>query len=310
VDAMPQILQLKRISENDNTDTTTWVDIDLRDEGGSDWVERKSGLSTEVRQRLLGHDDMSRREILDGGLFICFRAQFVLPHQTKSEPASIRMWIEPDRVITVHSAHLPACDALRAAATDSTGNWAPFEILAFLARRDVEQFETVINDVIGKIDKLEDQIMDANDDAVEEQLPAIRRMTIRARRHLVTHRNLIAFVTSDESLPISKSERRALESAKNHVLTYLESLEDCHERTHLLQDQLDARMTSRLNRITYQLTLVATVFLPLSFLTGLLGMNVAGIPEEHNPLAFALVCVVMVLIAIGFWLFFRWRRWI
>lgn len=309
---MPNILQLKRQADADEPDATTWVDLDSRDGDTSDWIESQSGLSAEVRQRLLGSDDLSRREVIDGGLLICFRTQSVSPAPDASGYGSIRIWIEKDRVITVRSETSLSCDALRVAATadEEATNWAPFEIVAFLAHRDVEQFEPLISNVIGKLDELEDQILDADDDQVEEELPMIRRLTIRARRNLVTLRNLLAFITADESLPICKHERGALESAKNHVLTYLESLDDCHERTHLLQDQLEARMTSRLNRITYQLTLVATVFLPLSFLTGLLGMNVAGIPDEHNPWGFALVCVVMVLIAIGFWFFFRWRRWI
>lgn len=307
---MPNILQLKRQANGDGTDVTTWVDLDLRDSESRDWIEGQSSLSAEVRKNLLRRDDLSRREIIDNGLLICFRAPLVVPRDTKSDTDSIRIWIEEDRVITVRWESSPACDALRAVAVEGTDSWAPFEVVAFLAHRDVEQFEPLISDIVGKLEKLEDQIMDANDDQVEEELPIIRRLTNRARRHLVILRNLLAFITSDDSLPICKNERRALESAKNRVLTYLESLDDCHERTHLLQDQVDARAAARLNRITYQLTLVATVFLPLSFLTGLLGMNVAGIPEEHSPWAFAIVCVVMVLIAIGFWLFFLWRRWI
>jgi zinc transporter len=52
-----------------------------------------------------------------------------------------------------------------------------------------------------------------------------------------------------------------------------------------------------MNTATYRFTWVATVFLPLSFLTGLLGINVAGIPGDHDPLAFWLVCGVLSVIA-------------
>ena len=307
---MPEILQLKRQANGDGLDVTTWVDLDLRDGDTRDWIETQSDLPSEVRKRFFENDDLSRREIFDKGLLVCFRAPAIHQGTTKRTQGPVRIWIEKDRVITVRSETSPACDALRTVAAEGAESFYPFEIVAFLVHRHVEQFEPLISDIVGKLDQLEDQILDANDDRVEEELPTIRRQTIRARRHLVIMRNLLAFITSDDSLPICDQERRALESAKDRTLTYLESLDDCHERTHLLQDQLEARMTSKLNRITYQLTLVATVFLPLSFLTGLLGMNIAGIPEEHNPWAFAMVCVVMVLIAIGFWLFFRWRRWI
>ena len=53
------------------------------------------------------------------------------------------------------------------------------------------------------------------------------------------------------------------------------------------------------NRVNICLSLVATIFLPLSFITGLLGINVSGIPEANNPHAFLLVCLFLLLLAIG-----------
>lgn len=155
----------------------------------------------------------------------------------------------------------------------------------------------------------EDQLLEASAELDDVQLNDLRTLTIRTRRHFVDLRNLTAFILIDESLPVSQCERRALVAARAHVVAYLESLEDCQERTVLLQAQLDSRLADRLNRITLNLTIVATVFLPLGFLTGLLGMNVAGIPEEHNPWSFSIVCLGMVVIAVAFWLFLRWRRW-
>ena len=181
----------------------------------------------------------------------------------------------------------------------------------FLLRASLKRFEPLISDIFSKTTKLEDQILDADDDSVDDdELNVVRHQTIRARQHLVMLRNLLAFVTADDTLPISEKEYQALESARRHVLGYLESLEECRERAQLLQDQIDTRMADRLNRITYNLNILASVFLPLGFVTGLFGMSVAGIPDSHNPWAFAIICVVMVIMAIVSWLFLRWRRWI
>jgi zinc transporter len=60
----------------------------------------------------------------------------------------------------------------------------------------------------------------------------------------------------------------------------------------------------------YLLSVVAAVFLPLSFLTGLLGMNVAGLPGTENPQAFALSAVAMIGLGIGLVILFRWKKWI
>jgi zinc transporter len=61
-------------------------------------------------------------------------------------------------------------------------------------------------------------------------------------------------------------------------------------------------------RVTYNLTIVATVFLPLTFMTGLLGINVGGIPESHNPWGFWTVCIVLTVFAVISWVIIRWRR--
>ena len=59
----------------------------------------------------------------------------------------------------------------------------------------------------------------------------------------------------------------------------------------------------------HKLTLVATVFLPLSFITGLLGINVAGVPGTHDPFAFWVVVAVLVAVAVGAILLIRWKKW-
>jgi zinc transporter len=61
-----------------------------------------------------------------------------------------------------------------------------------------------------------------------------------------------------------------------------------------------------MNKVMFRFTWVATVFLPLGFITGLLGINVAGIPGEHDPLAFWLVCVSLIVLSIVWGIFATW----
>jgi zinc transporter len=307
---VPQILQLNRRIDNESN-PVTWVDLDLGDNDTANWIEHESGLSAEIKQRLLKSDELSQREVYDDGMLIAIHTKKIQPTAVQSDSESVRIWIERDRIITVHSEANPAVDALCAAAQDNTKHWEPYQILVFLLRASLKRFEPLIIDIFSKTTKLEVQILDADYDSVDDdELNVVRHQTIRARQHLVMLRNLLAFVIADDTLPISKNEYQALESARHHVLCYLESLEECRERAQLLQDQIDARMADRLNRITYNLNILATVFLPLGFVTGLFGMSVAGIPESHNPEAFAIICTVMLIMAIASWLFLRWRRWI
>ncbi len=307
---MPDVFTLQRQGSEDQTETITWVDLDGHADNAATWLRNQSGLPEQVVARLLQQSTLNQHESFDGGLVLRFHTRKIVPSTSETDSTSVRLWIENDRVISICSDTVPALETLKAKASQQQGRWSRFEILTCLINSQISDLENVIVVVSGETDELEEQIFESDEQTNTEDLDNVRRKTIRTRRQLVALRNLLVFILSDQSLAISGDERRAIESVTDRARSYLEILEDCHERAHLLRDQIQAQMDARLNRITYNLTIVATVFLPMSFLTGLLGMNVAGIPDEHNPLGFVIVCTAMVLIAVGSWIFLRWRKWI
>ena len=77
----------------------------------------------------------------------------------------------------------------------------------------------------------------------------------------------------------------------------------------MTQEELNSRLSEQLNKRMYVLSIVAAVFLPLGFITGLLGINVAGIPGAEFAYGFVIVCLLLLLlvfIQIGL---FKWKKW-
>ena len=91
---------------------------------------------------------------------------------------------------------------------------------------------------------------------------------------------------------------------------YLEELELIRERVGLVLEAESRRLGERMNRIMYRFTVITGMFLPLTFLTGLLGINVGGIPGSESPIGFFIACGLMVLLALGQLLLFRRWRWL
>ncbi len=313
---MPEFFKLKRQGSEAGAETIIWVDLDGRATDSVQWLRNESGLPEQVVSRLLEQSTLNHHEKLDDGLLLRFHTQNILTAIGEGDSIgeidsiSVGLWFERDRVISICSDPVPALETLKAKASQQQGSWAPLEILTCLINSHVSKLESLIVMVSDETDELEEQILESIDDTNTGQLDLVRRTTIRIRRQLLALRNLLVFILSDQSLSIGDDDRPAIESVTDRVRNYLEILEGCHERAHLLRDQIESQMNARLNQITYNLTIVATVFLPLSFLTGLLGMNVSGIPEQHDPRGFVIVCTAMVLIAMGSWIFLRWRRWV
>ena len=98
-------------------------------------------------------------------------------------------------------------------------------------------------------------------------------------------------------LSIAPEALAALRRVEEEVSQQQERLHLLIERASTLQAQIQNRLASSMNQIMYRFTWLAAVFLPLGFVTGLLGINVAGIPGDHNPMAFWLVCFFLVVVA-------------
>jgi zinc transporter len=158
------------------------------------------------------------------------------------------------------------------------------DLLGFLVSAMTNRMEAVIYDLTQDIDDVEDALLDGNTVPPPQTLSELRRRIFRTRRQVNGTQQVLAPMTTDPALALDADDRETLNRASNHVARYLGSLDECRTRVQMLEDQIEEQRSDTMTRSSLNLSIVATVFLPLSFITGLLGMNVGGIPDEHNPL--------------------------
>lgn len=107
---------------------------------------------------------------------------------------------------------------------------------------------------------------------------------------------------------MEERNRRVLEEVAERTMHPREDLDAARECVSVIQDELANCLNEQLNRNMYRLSVIAAAFLPLALLTGVLGINVAGIPGAEFSRAFLIVCGLLVLAGLGqFWLFRRWK---
>ena len=101
-----------------------------------------------------------------------------------------------------------------------------------------------------------------------------------------------------------------LRETGDRITRIAEELDSIRDRAAVLQDQVAGQRQEQLNTRLLVLSLVSAFFLPLTFLTGLLGMNLAGIPFAEEPWSFAAVVSLTAVLGLGLLAFLKWRRWI
>jgi zinc transporter len=107
-----------------------------------------------------------------------------------------------------------------------------------------------------------------------------------------------------------EADIRELRDEADRITRYLEDLDLARERTMVLREEFLGQLAQEQNSRMYVLSVVAAIFLPLTFVTGLLGMNVGGLPGLESPRGFAGSLVIMVLAAVGLVVFFRSKKWL
>ena len=307
---MYELLKLSAGEGADRVGDVTWVDIDVSDEAGTNWLSTQSGLTEEVKSQLLHPGKFTRRESLEQGLLVSICTINPTSAAEGDELITLGLFLEQNRVISVRSRKIAAIEEARSHVKAGTGPRTPLEFLAVAIFCVKKRLEPMITQLSEETAELEASVLGDNVDPRGETLNALRREVFRVSRYLYQFQTLLELIVSDPTINTSDKERRALDGATELLARYLNSLENCRERTMLLHDLIEGRVSRSMAQATYNLTIVATVFLPLTFVTGLLGMNVSGIPEEHTPWGFWIVVGTLVVVAIASWGWLRWKRWL
>jgi len=130
------------------------------------------------------------------------------------------------------------------------------------------------------------------------------------RRYLAPQRDALSRLLGEPIAWLEDIHRLRLRESADRIIRYIEDLDSARERAVVAQEELMGRLSEQMDNRMYVLSLVAAVFLPLGFLTGLLGINVGGIPGADYKNAFIVVSLILIaVVALQIW-FFRAKKWI
>jgi hypothetical protein len=143
---------------------------------------------------------------------------------------------------------------------------------------------------------------------VHPYLSAIRLQAVEIRRYLAPQREALSELYRTRGI-LSEDVAYDLRYQTDRIIHHVEDLDLAKERAVVLQGELQNRLAEKQNARMFVLSIVAAIFLPLSFLTGVFGMNVAGLPGLEHPNAFNILTGSMLVLAIALIAYMRWKKW-
>ncbi len=283
-----------------------WIHLKRTDPQAQTWLRQESKLEPLVCEALLAEETRPRCTSYANGLIINLRG---VNHNLEANPKdliSIRAWMEPGLVITTRLYKILAINDIRTRLESNSGPRALEDFLVDLADGMVMRLEGVITEIDETVDNLEEDIISESASDVRGRIAEVRRQAIALRRYIAPQREAMSVMASDMVPWIHTRHRARLREIADRVTRYIEDLDSARERAAVIHEEMGVRLSEQMNRTMYVLSIVATIFLPLGLLTGLLGINVGGMPGVDSPWAFWVVCGLMVVLGlIEMWLFRR-----
>lgn len=169
----------------------------------------------------------------------------------------------------------------------------------------------LILEIIGEIiDELEDILVKNPKPELVQSIYRLKRANIDLRKSIWPLREVINKLQREQTKLISDELQIYLKDIFDHIYRISDQLENYRDIVFGMLDMYLSSVSNRMNDIMKVLTIISTVFIPLSFLTGFYGMNFIHMPEFSNPVAYPILIIIMILIAITMLIFFKRKNWI
>lgn len=291
-------------------DGKLWLHFDVSDRGACRWLETQSGVPVEAIDALLAGETRPRSAVTESGLLIVLRGVNTNPGDDPEDMVSVRLWVDADRVISSRRRRLLSVVDIGDAIAAGNGPRKPGQLLVMLIERLAERIGDFVDSIDERLDAAEDEIGNGDPTVFRPRLAALRREIASVRRFLAPQRDALDRLNRQPVAVLDGSDAHDLRQEADRITRYLEDLDLARERTIVLQEELLSQIAQQQNSRMYVLSVVAAVFLPLTFVTGLLGMNVGGLPGIESPWGFYGSVAIMLVAAVGLLLYFRWKKWL
>jgi magnesium transporter len=173
----------------------------------------------------------------------------------------------------------------------------------------VDQYFVVQEQFGESIEATEDSLLDRPGPDVLQSIHRLKRETLFMRRSVRLAREMVNFLYMSESPLIKPATRVYLRDVYEHVVQVIDTGENYREMVFGMLDIYLSSVSYRLNEVMKVLTIISTIFIPLTFLAGVYGMNFKHMPELDQPWAYPALWVVMILSALGMLRYFKKKRW-
>ena len=287
-----------------------WLHLDAESDGAAAWMAEASGLDPITQDALLAEETRPRCETHGDALTLLLRGVNLTPGTEPDDMVSLRIHVEPHRLLTLRRRPVRTPEEVRAALSDGRVDATVGDLLVAITDQLTRHIGDTIEEIEDRADALEEQVLSTGTREMRSEISDLRRVLISMRRYLAPQREALTRIGAERLTWLDDRHRGRIREIADRTIRHLEEIDSAREHAAVAYEELAGRLTERVEQRMYLLSIVAAIFLPLGFVTGLLGINVGGIPGAEAPRAFTYVAGGCLTLALLLLLVMRRRGWL
>ena len=174
----------------------------------------------------------------------------------------------------------------------------------------VDGYFPYLEELGESLEETEERILESQNMVSLQEIFSRKRELIGVRKGIWPMRDVVSFLNRGETLLITRSTNIYLKDIHEHIIYIGDTLDGLRDEVTALLELYMSTSTHRMNEVMKVLTIIATIFIPLTFVAGVYGMNFVYMPELAKKAAYPVVLLVMAGIAVAMLLFFRRKKWL
>lgn len=271
------------------------------------------GLRESVAEALVIDAARPRATTFPDGLLVVLRGANLNTGADPHDLVAVRMWCTPTTLLTVTVRRVRSVSDVHARfGTDEQPENAVDAMVA-ITERIVDRMGELVDELSDRVDGLQETLADPDAADVQSHQATLTQLRLAAsslRRHTRPQREAMLRLYREPAPFVADAMAARMREATDRMIRYVEDLDEIRERAVVLQDGIEHASAAQMNRNMYVLSLIAGIFLPLGFITGLLGINVGGMPGTDTKSAFWIVVVLLAgLVWFEVWFMRRQKMW-
>jgi len=289
-----------------------WVDIEGFNEAEIAQLEKAFNFHPLAIEDCISTSQRPKIDKYDDYLFTILHAAHLKPKKFGIETIELNSFVGKNYIVTVHGVSIPSINSIKARCKKNPAlmSKGSSELFYLIVDAMIDNYFPILDKLDNEIDKVEKGIFENPGEKLLDKLFSLKNDTLALRRIIGPQREAINLIARGEYPMIGEGLGLYFRDVSDQLARIVDILETYRDILSSTMDGYMSTISNKTNEVMKILTIIMTMMMPLTLITGVYGMNFKFMPELYSPYGYYTTLSLMLLIALGMLIFFKRKKWL